>query len=531
MRQDRHEFEPMTSGVGLGPDHATAPVAAAATLFERYAGLSVALAAALLCLPFVRAVWGLGDEGIWLHAASRMNDGQILYRDFFEFHPPLGFLIVSGWTALFGRSLLAARLLIVLVVAMTAWLAYACGRIVSGRPMLSAWLSLVWVAASQGEWTAVNHHWLTSFFSMLTLWALMSDGPKPGRLALAGLSASAATLVTTHRGGLVVLAGLISLLPGRSVKDIVIYAASGLSFLAAVLCFLWSQGSLGPAYDQVIVYAIHDYAQIQSMTYGAFADRQTAFEVLAFPLIPCLMVLAAFREGPGLLRRRHWISASLFALAGFLGCFPRPDATHISFCVVLALPLLSGLLAVALPRDLPGPVAYALAIAMFFVPFSQWFTLANRVARASSVETGAGRMTDVADDGVAALIDRLKALPPRDSVFFYPYDPLLPFLTARRHPSRLDVLVPQYSTRSQYEQSCRDVMEKAQWVVFDRSVSTPEYYRETFPAIRDVSPPERVAFEAALRKGFVPDASYGAYRLLRRGAASVLDCDNSEPAR
>lgn len=526
MRKNARGFDPTNLGLTSDLNEAPEPVARAELSLEHYAGLLVALTAALFCLPFMRSVFGQGDEGIWLHAANRMNDGQILYRDFFEFHPPLGFLIVSGWTALFGPSLPAARFFMLLIVAMTAWLAYACCRIISNRPGLSAWLALTWVAASQGEWTAVNHHWLTSFFSLLTLWAIMSTERKPGRLALAGLAASAATLVTTHRGGLVVVAGLISLLPRRSAKALFIYTGSGASLLFAIFCFLWSQGAIGPAFDQVIVYATHSYVQVQSVKFGAFVDVQTLLAVAAFPLIVCLMVVAVCRDGIGLLRRPHWGAASLFALAGFLGCFPRPDAVHISFCVVLALPLLCGLFAVLLPKGWTGLVPYALAIATLAIPLTQLLMIANRVSRAPSTETHAGRVLDVTQDGVLGLIDRLNTLQPQDSVYFYPYDPLLPFLTGRRHPARYDILLPQYSTPSQYNETCLEVMAKAQWVVFDLGVSRPSYYRETFPAISDPSPQEKVAFEAALHEGFVVDARYGVYQLLRRSRATAQMCNN-----
>ena len=40
--------------------------------------LVVALATAMLCLPFVRNVEWLGDEGIWLSAADRLLGGDRL---------------------------------------------------------------------------------------------------------------------------------------------------------------------------------------------------------------------------------------------------------------------------------------------------------------------------------------------------------------------------------------------------------------------------------------------------------------------
>jgi hypothetical protein len=460
----------------------------------------------------------------------RMNDGQVLYRDFFEFHPPLGFLIVSSWTAVFGQSLLAARALHVLVVTLTAWLAYDCSRILSGRPALSACLALTWVASSQGIWTLVNHHWFTSFFSMVAFWAILSSQGR-ARVALAGFAASAATLVTTHRGALVVLAGLLSLLPRRSVKDVLAYAAGGATLLVAILAFLWRQGSLVPAFNDVILWTTQNYSQIQNVPYGAFPDRQTWFAIIVFPVAALLLIVALVREGFGLLRRPHFDAAILFAIAGFIWCFPRPMSYKITWCVVLALPLLTGLIAVLAPRRWGQFAVGAIALAAIYWPLKQLVNIANQAAHASVVETHAGRIGILQKNGLRELIERLNTLPPQDSVYFYPYDPLLPVLTGRRHPASLDYLIPQYSTAAQYDLSCREALARAQWVVVNDSINTPAFYHMIYPAMTDSSPPEKVRLEAALGDGFVLDAAYGDFRLLRRGPAEVGLCDRPAPAR
>jgi hypothetical protein len=129
------------------------------------------------------------------------------------------------------------------------------------------------------------------------------------------------------------------------------------------------------------------------------------------------------------------------------------------------------------------------------------------------------------------MIQRLAALPPQDRVFVYPYDPLLPVLTGHPHPASLDILIPQYTTPAQYDRTCREVMAGANWVVFNPSINSPEFYRLIYPAMTDSSPPAKVAFEAALYKGFDLEGNYGVFQLLRRGQADVSLCDKSGPAR
>ncbi|MGH6613562.1 glycosyltransferase family 39 protein [Sphingomonas sp.] len=495
---------------------------------NRHAGLLVALATAVLCLPFLRSVWWVSDEGIWLHAAQRVIGGQVLYRDFFEFYPPLGFLIVTGWTTLFGSSLLAARLLIVLVIALTAWFTFSCCRIMSNRVGVSAILTLAWVIGSQGPWTQVNHQWLSSLFSVMALWAILSAEGKTGRLALAGLAASAATLVTTHRGGLVALAGLAALLSRRSLKALLIYAASGLALLAAVLALLWWQGSIATVFDQVILFPLHQNAAVMRVSFGAFVDQQTIFIVAIFPLAACLLILGLWRHGPALLRRPHWGTAGLFALAGFLGCFPRPDAVHNSFAVVLGLPLLAALISLLWPAGRAKPIYWSLAGAILLIPAYPLVKAALQAGKAQQVQTRAGLISLVPKNGTADIMHRLESLPPGDSVFFYPYDPMLPYLTGRRHPAGIDILVPQYSTAAQYLETCRQVMREAKWVSFNLDVSRPAFYRAIFPAMSNPQPPETLAFEAALREGFAEAALDGHFQLLRRTRASTKLCRQLE---
>lgn len=51
--------------------------------------LFVGLTVVMLCLPFMHYVDSLGDEGVLLHGAERLLQGQTLYIDFFAILPPL----------------------------------------------------------------------------------------------------------------------------------------------------------------------------------------------------------------------------------------------------------------------------------------------------------------------------------------------------------------------------------------------------------------------------------------------------------
>src|SRR5215467_4347676 len=76
----------------------------------------VGLIAVVLCVPFFRTVYGMGDEGVLLNGALRLLRGERLYADFFEFLPPGGFVLTALWFSVAGISFESARLLAILTI-------------------------------------------------------------------------------------------------------------------------------------------------------------------------------------------------------------------------------------------------------------------------------------------------------------------------------------------------------------------------------------------------------------------------------
>lgn len=68
------------------------------------------------------------DEGINLNKALLLRDGFTLYSDIWSDQPPLLTGLLAGWAALFGESVTAARLLIMLFAALLVWMLYLAAR-------------------------------------------------------------------------------------------------------------------------------------------------------------------------------------------------------------------------------------------------------------------------------------------------------------------------------------------------------------------------------------------------------------------
>jgi hypothetical protein len=236
-----------------------------------------------------------------------------------------------------------------------------------------------------------------------------------------------------------------------------------------------------------------------------------------FPFAALIALLTCIRDWRNRLHDRVFRTCVAFGLAGFIGCFPRPDVLHISFSAPLVCPLL----AYGVNRLFrPWPVKYryaaaALAIASL-IPSARGFWLMSEKAQYGFVaRMPRGDITSPAG-GMEELAVRIAATPPGDAYFFYPYDAMLPFLTSRQHRSRYDIFTPGWTLPAQYQEACVSAMRGASWVVIDREKTHPKWLKGVFPALPDPQPRETKRFEQALETGFELVAREGLFELRRR---------------
>ena len=141
--------------------------------------LLMALIGTASCLPFLQSVTWVGDEGVLLHGAQRLLQGDRLYVDCFEFLPPGGFLLSAAWLSITGLSIQAARLLVMLTVTGIACFTYLACWQASRNRALAALLAGGWVLTTQGSQTQLSHHWFTTLFAMIAAWAALAERETP----------------------------------------------------------------------------------------------------------------------------------------------------------------------------------------------------------------------------------------------------------------------------------------------------------------------------------------------------------------
>ena len=488
----------------------------------------VALAAALLCAPFFRALYFLGDEGTVLHEADLILLGKKIYADFFQFLPPGGVVFTAAWFSIAGVSFGSARVLAVLtIVGTTCFTFLACQRASKNVP-LSAFFSIAWVMMSVWPWMQISHHWFATLLSMAAAWAaFVSLEQQEQRLRwplIAGGASGAAAICVPHSGTLTMLAAMTAFLNLRHNRTATIAYVLGCALApVGALAYLLALNTLAPAYDDIVRFTTTRYLSINLVRWAlGFSPLNHPLKYV-FQLTAILtLVDCAYDWRASLFDNRFRLCAA-FALAGFLSCYPRPDIIHISYCVPLALPLLA-LCATRLSQSWRSAYRYAAAGLMIALclPSANAYQRAARVAHGGDVmSTPRGDVALVGPftsrRGLPELLAAIAGTQSGDAYLFYPYDAMLPFLTAREDVSKYDIFAPGYTTPAQYQEACRSAVQRASWAVVDRLWTDDLHmWKAIFPRTPDPEPQETVRFQRALDSAFEAPNNTGTFELRRR---------------
>jgi hypothetical protein len=221
--------------------------------------------------------------------------------------------------------------------------------------------------------------------------------------------------------------------------------------------------------------------------FGHGVGLQTYPLVCLFPLTGLLTVLVCSLNGRSCFSDRRLHLCVAFAVAGFIGCFPRPDESRIGFASPLALPLFAYCAASLAQRCRPIVaviVRDVLIILCLPSALVYWF-VTNTALHTRLTPTPRGDISLIGQPGAAEMLTRLAAMPPGDGYFFYPYMPLMSFLSGHEQVSKHDLFTPGYTLPSQYQDTCLAVMQNANWVVIDRQWTDPVFLKKSFPAMQN----------------------------------------------
>lgn len=424
-------------------------------------------------------VIGLSDESHLLHGARRLYEGQVLYRDFFEIIPPLGFYFIAAAYWIGGTTLLTARVATAAVEALGCAALFMVVRQLAG--VLEGVLAALLLAAlCIPVWPYASAHWMTTTLGLVTADVVLAErwaGSHRLRPAMAGLLAGTAVCVQQQRG-VFVLAWVLTALPGlglaspagqrRTLTELAWAATAAGAVIAIVLGHAAWVASPQAVIEHLYGFAVESYGPQHrgvigwAGTFPLTEPLRAATWVWLLRIAPLLLVaeavvLARRARRPWsrtlLARAAAWWLAVLMALSvAYL-----PDFIHVSF----VMPFIA-ISALCLLRDagtwvaqrLPAGRAVVtgmLAAAAIAIAVKGARTLAGAEAGSPlRVQTGFGilRGNEFFERVLNGVRRNLVPEPTgRSLVYAYPNDAWLYLTLPADDAARLDILTPAFPQR------------------------------------------------------------------------------------
>jgi hypothetical protein len=413
------------------------------------------------------------DEGIYLAGAERILRGQVPYRDFFVITGPGSFWIQAAILGLLGSTLRHARLSLVFDMALLTALVYWLTARLGGRNV-----ALVVAAAFFAFETRplfrlyVNHRWDSSAFALLAVALVFAGTESPRLLSIlaGGITAATAAWITPSLLAVLVLLGVWLLMVKELRRHCIPYLLGIISISLFATAVLFFQGALGPMFGDLLWTSRH-YPAANAVPYGygaiapgglrsilagaqisASVARATGFLSVLLPVVLPLAVYGGWMVRR--LRRRPIDQceklATLLMLASFglvISTYPRWSADQLLFIApifyVLAGYLLSRVLTGRILRVATAGLVLGLAIAS--LSYSVLRVLSEPV-----IETRVGRL-HAENSGQSIIKLASSRVRPGDSLFVYPYLPIVYFLTGGRNPTPYSFLQPGMMQAPEYE--------------------------------------------------------------------------------
>jgi hypothetical protein len=345
-----------------------------------------------------------GDGLVILGDALRMRDGEVMYRDFFQFTAPGTALVYFLVFELFGPRLWVLSLALLLLGIGLAWLGIVIARKVMRRnlALLPSAIFLVGVYKNRLDAT---HHWYSLLTATAAL-AVLMERRTAARIVATGFLCGL-TACFTQSSGLAVTVGFAAYLWWESrgrredwrqllkkeawLLGGVLMALVGVNayfvWKAGLARFLWCTIVFGLKYhpkqmDENSFWVLtNDLPRLAWQANVFFRLATWLFIFVVVPLIPILFFGRYWRESRNK-PREYWERPMLLAMVGslmVLSVVPAPASIRVASSTLPGIVLLGWFL--DSPRKLGRSIAVLLTAGILFV-------IPHGVARFQSIERG-----------------------------------------------------------------------------------------------------------------------------------------------
>ena len=496
-------------------------------------------AAYLGWLAASRFVFVLNDEGIYLDGGLRVFNGQMPYKDFFSLTGPGTFALEALSFRIFGTTILAARIPVVwdiaIITACLYWLVSKLSDSITASVTAFVYLTFATLAETA---VVVNHRWDSSAWAVLAATLVIAALVKvPARVQprlLAGLAVGIAAWCTPPVALAAIALGACLAAYGATRRLVAAYAGGVAVVLAAGITWIVSKGAF-PAMLDSLLWSASNYSGANRVWYGSvtggyanllhgrrLVDTPRTIALLVFFLT--LPATLPFFSAIWLWKRPSMSVVILLALGAalILSTYPRWDLNHLTWVSAPFYALAAVLIARTAFRKAAAVIVLIAAGSCFMVSIQQRIRETTRVTNLGSVH---GNQADL--DILAMVQARVK---PSDSLFVFPYRPLLYFVTGAHNPTRYSFLQPgMFSDKDESEALKELRAHPPRWVFY--TYVPPEAYLRIWPG----SDPRRLqmaGIEDFLRENYEGKEQWADFQLLKRSLpprGSVQHCLCTEP--
>jgi 4-amino-4-deoxy-L-arabinose transferase-like glycosyltransferase len=481
-----------------------------------------------------RLILSNNDEGIYLDAGHRVAVGQAPYRDFFYLSGPGTPWAMGVSMKLFGVNLAAARLMLMFDISLMAALVFWMTRRLAapGTAGLVATILFLGFTIAQPAVLLPNHRWDSGAMALaaIVLVLLSREQPRWWLASLAGLACAASVWMTPSLGLLALTLTAWHWFDRQLRPRALAFLAGGFAGLLAGVAVLQSQGALSAMVDQLL-WISRNYSGANRMLYGqviggygaltkgaAGIELMILAALILFFTIPAWLPVLATAGWAAHLRRR-WPTAgplrfqvSFLSICGavlIIAQAPRMDVPHLMF----ASPIYYALGVALAARARRGPALAAAAVVFLLASgtYANYACLTRMQEQTVRTRAGTASMDPEEAHWLAALASHVQ---PGDSLFVFPYRPVLYFALNGRNPSRYSFLQPGMSSARDEANVLADLSrDPPQWVIYLNV--KPEDYLRVWPS-SDRSRLRMESIERFIAEGYSPATQAGQYSLLRR---------------
>ena len=446
------------------------------SLLRRTSVVFLCTLAYLAWLAASRFVFVMNDEGIYLDGALRVFHGQMPYRDFFSITGPGTFALVAASFHLFGVTLFAARIPVVFDIAIiTACLFWLTSKLSDSKAAIFAILIYVPFATFVETAVVVNHRWDSAAWAILagTLIIGASSNPSLKWMGLAAGIAAGIAAWCTPPVALAVLALAACIAAYRATRPLFWMYCSGIALMfAAGVIWIVSTGTLHAMLDSLVWNSSNYvganrtwYAAVPggyaNLLHGSVLDIAIGLVIVAFFTLPATI---PFVSTIWLWKRPSRTVVILLSMGAalVLSAYPRWDLNHLTWVAAPFYVLTAALIArhpsPAMKKIVAGAVVIAASLCSAVI-FQQRIRETTQLTTLGRVH---GRPGDL------AMLGKIQSrVEPSDTLFVFPYRPLLYFVTGAQNPTRYSFLQPGMASDQDQLETVRELRARPpRWVIY-----------------------------------------------------------------